>query len=55
MFIKAEVIYAGTNSEEKEVRITVQSYNEQAGHQEDICWITRDMLKEVLTSGSEEA
>ena len=47
MYIDAKVIHVRT-TEEKEIRIRVRGYNSLSQLEEDFCWITKDMLKEVL-------
>jgi len=48
MWINVDVVYQNTITEEKEIRITVSGYDKELNFLEDSCWITRDMLKEVL-------
>ena len=48
MWTVAEVVYRNTGSEEKEIRIRVSTWDQEGSLLEDECWITRDMLKEVL-------
>ena len=47
MWINVDV-YQNTITEEKEILITVSGYDNELNFLEDSCWITRDMLKEVL-------
>jgi len=55
VWIKAEVVYQSTSTEEKEIRIKVSGYDQHLNFTEDFCWITRDMLKEVMESATEKA
>ena len=58
MFISADVVFSGDGGpsgfKDKEIKITVSGYDEDGYLQEDYCWITKDMLGEVLGGCNEQ-